>query len=66
MFEFGLKKYKIVKSFGCYQAGQLVAFNGADAERFKDFICADKQAVKEMPAKPQNKGGGRANNKGKK
>ena len=38
MFE--LKKYKIVKDFNGYIAGQIVAFNGADAQRFADKICS--------------------------
>ena len=35
---FGLKKYKIVKDFCNYKKGQIVAFNGADAERFAKNI----------------------------
>lgn len=42
MFE--LKKYQIKKAFGTYRAGQLVAFNGADAEKYKSFICACEKA----------------------
>lgn len=37
---FGLKKYKIVKDFNGYKAGQIVAFNGADADRYADKICS--------------------------
>ena len=41
---FDLKKYQVKKSFAGYQPGALVAFNGADAERFKDFIvCVEKE-----------------------
>lgn len=43
MFE--LKKYQVKKAFAGYQPGALVAFNGADAERFKDFIvCVEEKA----------------------
>ncbi len=43
---FDLKKYQVKKSFAGYQPGALVAFNGADAERFKDFIvCVEKKAA---------------------
>lgn len=37
---FGLKKYKIVKDFNGYKAGQIVAFNGADADKYADKICS--------------------------
>ena len=37
---FGLKKYKVLKDFCNYKKGQIVAFNGADAERFAKNICA--------------------------
>lgn len=36
---FGLKKYKVLKDFCNYKKGQIVAFNGADAERFAKHIC---------------------------
>lgn len=43
MFE--LKKYKVVTPFNGYRAGITVAFNGADAEKYKDFIiCTEKPA----------------------
>lgn len=46
---FVLKKYKVKKSFAGYQPGALVAFNGADAERFKDFIvCVEKEVKAEV------------------
>lgn len=35
---FGLKKYKVLKDFCNYKKGQIVAFNGADAERFAKNI----------------------------
>ena len=45
---FDLKKYQVKKSFAGYQPGALVAFNGADAERFKDFIvCVEKEVKTE-------------------
>lgn len=51
---FDLKKYQVKKSFAWYQPGALVAFNGADAERFKDFIvCVEKDVKAE--AKEENK-----------
>lgn len=37
---FGLKKYKIVKDFNGYKVGQIVAFNGADADKYADKICS--------------------------
>ena len=43
---FDLKKYQVKKSFAGYQPGALVAFNGADAERFKDFIVCVEEEVK--------------------
>lgn len=39
MFE--LKKYIIKKSFNGYREGQIVAFNGADAEKYKAFIVSN-------------------------
>ena len=44
MFE-GLKKYKIVRPFNGYSVGITVAFNGADAERYKDFIVAKEKVA---------------------
>lgn len=38
MFE--LKKYKIVKNFNGYIVGQVVAFSGADANKYADKICS--------------------------
>lgn len=35
---FALKKYKIVKEFNGYRAGITVAFNGADAQKYAEFI----------------------------
>ncbi len=44
MFE--LKKYQVKKAFAGYQPGALVAFNGADAEKYKDFIvCVEEKAA---------------------
>lgn len=40
-----MKKYKIVKEFNGYRVGLTVAFNGADAEKYKDFIIAKHPAV---------------------
>lgn len=46
---FDLKKYQVKKSFAGYQPGALVAFNGVDAERFKDFIvCVEKEVKAEV------------------
>lgn len=46
---FDLKKYQVKKSFAGYKPGALVAFNGADAERFKDFIvCVEKEVKAEV------------------
>ena len=38
MADFELKKYEIVKPFGSYRKGQFVAFNGAHAKQFAEFI----------------------------
>lgn len=43
MFE--LKKYKVVKSFNGYPKGIQVAFNGADAERYAEFIISTEKAA---------------------
>ena len=44
-----LKKYQVKEAFGGYQKGALVAFNGKDAERFKDFIvCVEKEVKHEV------------------
>lgn len=44
-----LKKYQVKQAFGPYVQGALVAFNGADAKKYKDFIvCAEKPAVQEV------------------
>lgn len=37
--DFELKKYRVVKNFGNYRAGEIVAFNGADAEKYADKLC---------------------------
>lgn len=37
--DFELKKYRVVKNFGNYKAGEIVAFNGADAEKYADKLC---------------------------
>lgn len=53
MFE--LKKYQVKKAFAGYRQGALVAFNGADAEKYKDFIvCVEKQ-VQEVQEEKQVK-----------
>lgn len=46
---FDLKKYKITKAFGTYKAGQLVAFNGADAEKYKAYIAVYGAKAVEAP-----------------
>ena len=45
MADFELKKYEIVKPFGSYRKGQFVAFNGAHAKQFAEFI---KECVEEV------------------
>lgn len=41
-----LKKFKVVTPFNGYREGMTVAFNGADAEKYKAFIIsAEKPAV---------------------
>lgn len=50
---FGLKKYKVIKSFNGYQVGALVGFNGADAEKYAKFIeGTEKVAPVEIKAAP--------------
>lgn len=53
MFE--LKKYKIVKDFNGYQAGQIVAFNGADADKYADKICSLQVAKPVAPVVQETK-----------
>ena len=36
---FDLKKYKVLKEFNGYRAGITVAFNGADAQKYAQFIA---------------------------
>lgn len=36
----GLKKFRVVKDFCNYKKGQIVAFNGADAQRFAEHITS--------------------------
>ena len=43
MFE--LKKYKVVVPFNGYRKGIVVSFNGADAERYADFIVSTAKAA---------------------
>lgn len=43
MFE--LKKYKIVKEFNGYRKGIVVSFNGADAEKYAEFITSTEKAA---------------------
>lgn len=42
---FDLKKYKVVKSFNGYREGMTVAFNGADAEKYAEFIVSTKRVA---------------------
>lgn len=42
---FDLKKYKVVKSFNGYQVGALVAFNGADAEKYAKYIVSTQKVT---------------------
>lgn len=44
MFD-GLKKYKVVKEFNGYRKGLVVSFNGADAEKYADFIVSTQKAT---------------------
>lgn len=37
---FKLKKYKVVKAFNGYREGICVSFNGADAEKYAEFIVS--------------------------
>lgn len=48
MFE--LKKYKVVKSFNGYPVGITVAFNGADAKKYANFIVAKEQVASPVVA----------------
>ena len=45
MADFEFKTYEIVKPFGSYRKGQFVAFNGAHAKQFAEFI---KECVAEV------------------
>lgn len=38
MKDFSLKKYKITQAFGAYKKGEIVAFNGVDAENFGKYL----------------------------
>ena len=51
MFD-GLSKYKVVKEFNGYRKGVCVAFNGADAEKYAQYIVACKKAVAVAPVEP--------------
>ena len=42
--QFILKKYKIIKDFNGYKKGQVIAFSGADAEKYAENICSLKVA----------------------
>lgn len=44
-FNFVLKKYKIIKDFNGYRKGQIIAFSGADAEKYAENICSLKVAA---------------------
>lgn len=46
----GLKKFRVVKDFQNYKAGQVVAFNCADAEKFEKNICCLEVVKKVVPA----------------
>ena len=46
----GLKKFRVVKDFQNYKAGQVVAFNCADAEKFSKNICCLEVIKKVAPA----------------
>ena len=46
----GLKKYRVVKDFQNYKAGQIVAFNCVDAEKFEKNICCLEVVKKVVPA----------------
>lgn len=57
MFD-GLKKYKVVKSFNGYREGITVAFNGADAEKYAQYIVSANahkiaQVVAEIKEQPK-------------
>lgn len=43
MFE--LKKYQIKRAFGTYRVGQIVAFSGADAEKYASFIVSREKVA---------------------
>lgn len=43
MFE--LKKYKVVVPFNGYRKGLIVSFNGADAEKYAQFIVSTAKAA---------------------
>jgi hypothetical protein len=51
MFD-GLKKYKVVKSFNGYPAGITVAFNGADAQKYADFIVSKEKVATPVVTAP--------------
>ena len=42
---FGLKKYKVIKSFNGYREGMQVAFNGSDAEKYAAYIVSANKPV---------------------
>lgn len=44
---FDLKKYKVVKAFNGYREGICVSFNGADAEKYANFIISLEKPVVE-------------------
>lgn len=50
MFE--LKKYKVVVPFNGYRKGLIVSFNGADAERYAQFIVSTAKAAPVVVEKP--------------
>lgn len=53
MFE--LKKYKVVKDFGNYKKGEIIAFNGADAQKYADKICSLQVAKPIAPVVQETK-----------
>lgn len=40
-----LKKYKVLKEFNGYRKGLVVSFNGADAEKYAEFIVSTHKAA---------------------
>jgi len=53
MADFELKKYEIIVPFGSYRKGQFVAFNGAHAKQFAEFIKECVEEVKKPTGQPE-------------